>query len=67
VGIKELKYFSIFSRWGQLVFKTSTPGKGWDGTLNGTKQNPGAFVWNVEAIDFNGHAIIKRGTVILVR
>lgn len=66
IGIKELKYFAVFSRWGQLVFKTSEANKGWDGTLNGIRQNPGAFVWTVDDVDFNGHAISKKETVILI-
>ena len=31
VGIKQLKYFSIYNRWGQKVFSTDDSNKGWDG------------------------------------
>jgi gliding motility-associated-like protein len=33
VGIKEFLYFSIYNRWGQLVFTTTDPRKGWDGKI----------------------------------
>ena len=31
--IKELRYFRVFNRWGQLVFETNVLGFGWDGTI----------------------------------
>src|SRR5258706_3068409 len=33
VGIKELKFFKIFNRWGQMIFSTSQFNKGWDGKI----------------------------------
>ena len=33
IGIRELKYFRIFNRWGQLVFETQDPNNGWDGRI----------------------------------
>lgn len=66
-GIKELKHFSIFNRYGQVVFSTSKQGEGWDGTFNGKPQNIGAYVWIAEAAGYNGRVIIKKGTVILIR
>ena len=34
-NIRELKYFRIFNRWGQLVFETNSLTRGWDGMFNG--------------------------------
>jgi gliding motility-associated-like protein len=67
VGIKELKYFSIYSRWGELVFRTSDPSIGWDGIYKGQRQDGNVFVWEAEAIDYKGNIIRKRGTVTLIR
>jgi hypothetical protein len=36
--MKELKYFRVYNRWGQLMFETHTLGQGWDGTFNGQPQ-----------------------------
>jgi gliding motility-associated-like protein len=67
VGMKELKYFSIFNRYGQLIFTTSKEGEGWDGMFNGQPQPQGAFVWMVEAIDFDGNVHRQRGNIYLIR
>jgi hypothetical protein len=67
VGISSLQYFRIYNRLGQLVFSTSTIGNGWDGTLNGTPQDIGGYVWTVKGTDYNGNVITKRGTMVLIR
>ncbi len=66
-GISHIEAFSIYNRWGQLVFTTTVNGKGWDGMLNGTPQTTGVYVWFVKATDFTGRAYFKRGTVTLIR
>ena len=35
--------FTIFSRWGQIVFQTNTPGEKWNGTYNGMPQEIGVY------------------------
>jgi gliding motility-associated-like protein len=67
VGIKQIKYFSIYNRWGQMVFTTRTNGQGWDGKIAGKPQNSGVFVWMVSAIDYIGKPIFLKGTVTLIR
>ena len=67
VGIKNIDYFSIYNRWGQLVFTTKTNGHGWDGNINGSPQGTGTFVWVVKATDYTGAAYFEKGTSILIR
>jgi gliding motility-associated-like protein len=67
VGIKQLKYFSVYNRYGQLIYTTNVQGRGWNGTYNGAKQNQGTYVWDAEAVDFKGEVIHRKGTVILIR
>jgi gliding motility-associated-like protein len=67
VGIQRINYFSIYNRWGQLVFTTTINGHGWDGRINGAQQNAGVFVWMVNAIDYTNRPIFLKGTVALIR
>jgi len=67
VGIKQLNFFRVYNRWGQMVFSTSEASKGWDGTLGGNKQSTDNFVYMVQAVDYTGKVIVKRGNFVLVR
>jgi hypothetical protein len=67
VGVSTLEYFRVYNRLGQLVFNTSTIGKGWDGLLNGTPQSAGGYVWMVKGTDYTGNIIAKKGTMVLIR
>ncbi|MGZ5220926.1 MAG: T9SS type B sorting domain-containing protein [Chitinophagaceae bacterium] len=66
-GMKRFDYFNVYNRWGQLVFTTSTDGRGWDGTINGERQASNSYVWMVKAVDFNGSPYFQKGTVTLIR
>jgi gliding motility-associated-like protein len=67
VGIQKINYFSVFNRWGQLVFKTTADRHGWDGNINGKPQGTGVYVWTVSALDYLGNTIFLKGTVTLIR
>ena len=67
VGIKEFKYFIVYNRWGQQVFQSSDPAKGWDGKFKGQYQTGNVFVWMAAGVDYTGKAIQKKGTVLLIR
>ncbi|PZR27953.1 MAG: hypothetical protein DI535_08405 [Citrobacter freundii] len=67
VGIKQLSYFRIYNRWGQLVFSTTTLQHGWDGRLAGIDQAAGVYTWMIEAVTQAGEKITKKGTVTLIR
>ena len=67
IGISRLNVFSIFNRWGQMVYTTSQNGKGWDGTIHGVKQEPGTYVYMVQGIDYLGRTVTKKGAFTLVR
>jgi gliding motility-associated-like protein len=67
VGISQLNFFRLYSRWGQLVFSTTEINKGWDGTLGGVLQASGTFVYVAQGIDYLGKPLTKRGVVVLVR
>ena len=67
VGISKINYFSVYNRWGQLVFTTTINGKGWDGRIKGVLQSTNVFVWMVNAIDYTGKPLFLKGTVTLIR
>ena len=67
VGISAIVQFSIFNRWGQLVFTTRELNKGWDGIYDGIAQPAGTYVYQAEAIDYTGKRVQKKGSFILIR
>jgi len=67
VNIRELKYFRIFNRWGQLVFETNIIGEGWNGILQGKPAIMDVYTWTVEAIGVDGKHIKKAGNSVLIR
>ncbi|MFI5192474.1 MAG: hypothetical protein ACHQD7_00390 [Chitinophagales bacterium] len=67
VGISSLRFFRVYNRLGQLVYNTSSMGKGWDGTLNGVPQGAGGYVWMVQGTDYTGATVTKNGTMVLIR
>jgi gliding motility-associated-like protein len=67
LGIKELHYFKIFNRWGQLLFEIKNERPGWDGTFKGIAQPTQVIVWMLEGIGVDGKLYTRKGTSVLVR
>ncbi|HEV8506397.1 MAG TPA: T9SS type B sorting domain-containing protein [Chitinophagaceae bacterium] len=67
MGIKELHYFRVYNRWGQLMFDTKTNYAGWDGKYKGSPQSTQVFVWIVEGVGVDGRVYTKKGTTTLIR
>jgi gliding motility-associated-like protein len=67
LGIRSMKYFRVYNRWGQIVYETTELNKGWDGYYKGMPQDPGTYVWMAEATTFKGEVIKKKGTAVLIR
>ena len=59
--------FSVYNRWGEVVFSTTDYRKGWDGYLGGLLQNTGAFVWLCQ-YQFSGEEKkMEKGSLMLIR
>jgi gliding motility-associated-like protein len=58
---------SIFNRWGQKVFWTSDPHRGWDGTFEGQPCEMGTYFYLLNAECLTGPREMKRGDVTLIR
>ncbi len=67
VGVLNLDYFSIYNRFGQLLYTTSQIGQGWDGVYNGVKQPSGTYVYVVQGKNYLGKTLTANGTVVLIR
>jgi gliding motility-associated-like protein len=67
VNIKQLYYFRIFNRWGQLMFETSVIGNGWDGNFTGKPQVNDVYTWTLEAVGQDGKYYKRSGNSILLR
>ncbi|TDH28792.1 T9SS type B sorting domain-containing protein [Segetibacter sp. 3557_3] len=65
-GMSQME-FNVFNRWGQRVFSSAGNSRGWDGTVGGSPQGPGTFVWMVKGVDYTGKPYHSKGTVILIR
>jgi gliding motility-associated-like protein len=67
IGIKQLNYFKIYNRLGQLVYSTAVQKQGWDGTMKGEPQPGGVYVWIAEGVDYLGKKLVRKGSVTLIR
>lgn len=41
-------HFSIFNRWGELIFESYNPAIGWDGTYGNNILQNGSYVWKLQ-------------------
>lgn len=58
--------FSIYNRYGQLVFDSNDASRGWDGRINNNPQAPDTFVWVCQFRLFRKDEV-RKGTVMLVK
>ena len=70
--ITNLKYqklvdFSVFNRWGILVFHTNNPEVGWDGTYQGVAQDMGVYNYQIITAHPDGTNQTYKGNVTLIR
>jgi len=66
-GVKEIKNFSIFNRWGERVFFTTNRLATWNGYYKDQLQPISTFMWMIEYIDLNGKRVLKKGDVTLIQ
>ncbi|HEY2727151.1 MAG TPA: gliding motility-associated C-terminal domain-containing protein [Parafilimonas sp.] len=58
---------SIYNRWGKLIFSTSDPSTGWDGTIKGFQQPIGSYIWICSYSLYGDSLHTEKGTVTLLR
>jgi gliding motility-associated-like protein len=67
VGMKSLKSFSVFNRWGSLVFMSKREGEAWDGKYKGEDLDTGVYVWMLEFYNSDNKLITEKGTITIIR
>jgi gliding motility-associated-like protein len=70
-GIEEMT-LRVFNRWGTLLFETTNPSVGWDGTYQGEPLNPDVYVYHLNITfcrnqKLSGLSPYKKGSVTLIR
>ncbi len=60
-------HFSVYNRWGQLIFSTIDALNGWDGNVNGSQQPVDTYLW-ICSYSLDGKSVqTEKGTVTLIR
>lgn len=65
-GAVRLESFSVYDRWGNLVFTSNDPNFCWNGTFNGKPLDAGTYVYFVKGSTFCG-VVNRRGAITLIR
>ena len=63
----EKMIFRIFDRWGELVFESSDPAIGWDGTFRDKKLDPDVYDFYLDVTCIGGLKSITKGNVTLMK
>jgi gliding motility-associated-like protein len=66
-GMKQLNYFRIYNRWGELLFESREEERGWNGNNGADAQGAMTVVWVAEGITVDGRKIMRKGTTVLIR
>jgi gliding motility-associated-like protein len=66
-GVFENIHFSLYDRWGKLVFETFDENIGWDGYYNGAIQPLEVYVYYLVANTLDGKTIQQKGDITLMR
>ncbi len=59
--------FTVYNRWGELLFETKDIDQGWNGKYKGVIQPMGAYVFQVKITQTNGRVVEEGGVFTLLR
>jgi gliding motility-associated-like protein len=59
--------FKVFNQWGQLIFQSNDPAKGWDGSFRGVQQPVGVYVYALKVVMTDNEELVRKGTINLIR
>jgi gliding motility-associated-like protein len=67
ITFQRLLEFRVFNRWGQEIYSTNDPRKGWDGSWKGVPQDIGVYQYLIRVAYPDGLVESYKGNVSLVR
>ena len=57
----------VFDRTGKILYRTTDPLAGWDGSINGSgKAREGVYIYHIEYLSYNGTRQIATGNLTLI-
>jgi gliding motility-associated-like protein len=59
--------FAIYDRWGALIFETSDPASGWDGTFKDESCKQDSYTYRLTVSSIHGESKEYNGHVMLIR
>jgi gliding motility-associated-like protein len=65
-GVKQFTMW-VFNRWGELLYETSDPERGWDGYYKGVLCQQDVYVYKIKATFEDGRELVKMGDIHLMR
>lgn len=58
---------NIYSKWGQLIYSTTDPTIGWDGTVGGSLASEGTYLYDIVFESSDGKLLRQKGTFALIK
>ena len=56
----------VYDRWGKVMFESSDPENGWNGTYNNELCQMGVYVYYLRLKDSENIIYVKKGNVLLI-
>ena len=66
-GNLETLYFTVYDRWGEMMFETDDINIGWDGNFKGKGCDPAVYVYYLKGECIDGQEYLIKGNVTLIR
>ncbi|MGV3631617.1 MAG: gliding motility-associated C-terminal domain-containing protein [Bacteroidota bacterium] len=63
----ETMLLRVYNRWGELVFESTDPQVGWDGTYKTRKLDPDVFDYYLEVTCIGGNSEIIKGNITILK
>ena len=59
--------FRVFDRWGEMVFESTNPANGWDGSFKGKFCDPDVFDYYLDVTCIDGQKNLIKGNITLLK